>query len=152
MNDQLQTALADILTKTTDVVSAGVGFLQAELPDVVRQLLVWKMAEGAMYLLFAVMGLTAIVFAVRWAAPIIIGYSKGSSLYWRNTGNDVERQGKQLMEEYSGRYGYAVFASIVSCIAAIFVVISLPVNAGVMLQIWLAPKLYLIEYAARLVK
>ena len=46
MNDQLQAALADIIGKTGEAVSDGVGFLKAELPSVIQQLLYWKMASS----------------------------------------------------------------------------------------------------------
>lgn len=40
MNEQLQQALATILNKSIEGIDAGVEFMQAELPEVIEQLLI----------------------------------------------------------------------------------------------------------------
>ena len=44
MNEQLQNALVNLLTKVTSGMDTATAFLSAELPEVVQQLLVWKLA------------------------------------------------------------------------------------------------------------
>lgn len=47
MNEQLQQALATILGKTMEGIDASVAFMQAELPDVIQQLLLWYGVKSA---------------------------------------------------------------------------------------------------------
>ena len=65
MNEQLQDALANLLSKTISGIDAGVAFMQAELPDVIMQLLTWKLSISAIAALFSlavgVMSLKVIV-------------------------------------------------------------------------------------------
>ena len=44
MNEQLQNALVDLITKVTSGMDTATAFLAGELPDVVQQLLRWKLA------------------------------------------------------------------------------------------------------------
>lgn len=129
MNDQLQTALAAILGKATDAVMAGVSFLQAELPDVVRQLLLWKLVEGIS------LGAVAGIFLAVWG---IVGFR-------------VTKRISDASDSWERGWPWFVYGMIsiipVGALSTAFV--SNVLNA---LQIWLAPKIYLIEYAAKLAK
>lgn len=122
MNDDLQKALAEILNKTTQGVEAGVGFLQRELPDVVQQLLVWHAVRSAVFCLFA--------FLIAG----LLGYAAKRLWNWLSEEDD----------------GSQIFAAFPAAFSLLFVFIAL--HQSDWLQILLAPKLYLIEYAASLVK
>lgn len=122
MNDQLQTALADIIGKTTNAISTGVSFLQAELPDVIHQLLMWKAVQSGVF--FAAL---LLLFALGvWSA------------------SKVFRHGQK---EGYGAEAFAMFpgAFAAGCLIAVF-------HNLAWLQIIIAPKVYLIEYAASLAK
>lgn len=129
MNDQLQASLAAILGKATDAVMAGVSFLQAELPDVIRQLLLWKLAEAT------AIGITAGVLLAVWG---VVGFR-------------VTKKINNGVDEWDRGWPWAVYGMIsilpVGILATAFSKYML-----IALQIWLAPKIYLIEYAARLAK
>ncbi|OWT55236.1 hypothetical protein [Candidimonas nitroreducens] len=127
MNDQLQQALAALLNKTISGLDAGQQFLSAQLPDVIHQLLIWKATISG--LAFAV-GL--VVFIVTVVLDILIYKNKE---YW----ND---------REHPPAYMVVVFVSTIGGI------ISIPILFTNLewLQIWLAPKVYLIEYAAHLAR
>jgi hypothetical protein len=132
MNDQLQQSLALILGKATDAVTAGVGFLQAELPDVVRQLLLWKLTSS---LIFGFLGLFVFL------AIAILGTQQAISL--------SEKEAKKAWGEPGMVwFGFAFAGGIPMACAAITAM----ANLGTALQIWLAPKIYLIEFAAKMVK
>lgn len=128
MNEQLQQALAEILNKTMAGVEAGTAFLQAELPDVIQQLLMWKLAQASVMLAFSILGSLQFI-TTAWL----------SAKHSRNGGFlDIDVAGIPCL-------------MISACIAGVSVggVFAWGANA---LQIWLAPKIYLIEYAASLAK
>ena len=151
MNEQLQQALLAILNKAMSGVEAGVSFLSAEIPDVIHQLLMWKMVSsgvGLLLILFSVAILTRM--AVR-GVRIITRHSVASSTYIRNTG-EIEKQARATMDDLSPKLPVAIF-SIAGCLVSWLVLLIGGIPLGfVMLKIWLAPKIYLIEYAASLTK
>lgn len=122
MNDDLQEALAEILNKTTQGVEAGVGFLQRELPEVIQQLLVWHMVKSAVTCLFFLTATCALAY--------------GTARMW-----------KWCLSEDDGSQVLCVFPGL-----AVLVSGYLTLASNSWLQILIAPKLYLIEYAASLVK
>lgn len=122
MNEELQKALATLLAKTTSAAEAGVSFLQAELPEVIRQLLMWKAIESAAHMVVLI-GLTWLcVYAARRAWT-----------YGRDEGSGVEAFA-MIPAMAAGLSGYLAIRQID------------------WLQIIVAPKVYLIEYAASLAK
>lgn len=129
MDQQLQAALAAILNKTMGAVESGVSFLQAELPDVIQQLLLWKLVWAA------------IVFAIATAIFLV----------WLVVGIRTTLKFERRAKSYEEGHGWVTFGVI-----GIF--IGMPSFATAMcglyeiLQIALAPKIYLIEYAASLAK
>lgn len=128
MNEQLQQALAALLNKTVAGVEAGTAFLQAEIPDVIQQLLMWKLAQASAMSAACVLGLLGVAFVLRVVA--------------KHTANDgilsIEGGGipvSILSAAFTGAAGVGLFSW-----------------GSDALQIWLAPKIYLIEYAASLAK
>jgi len=120
MKEQLQTALLTILNGTISAASAAKDFLLAEVPDVLRQLLVWKAAEA---------GVIALVLVAVLALIIVI--------WWKNREWCLEELGPLNLFPWSIAVG---LLSAAIC------------NLLTVVQITLAPKIYLIEYAASLVK
>lgn len=131
MNDELQKSLAIILQKTTAAATAGVDFLSEQLPDVIRQLLLWNAVRSAMFFL--------LFFLVAMALIII------SAKAWRFSSSYIP---KDFGDDTAGwsRFG--------GCLAGVFSVLFFVLAICNMewMQIWLAPKLYLIEYTARILK
>lgn len=124
MNEQLQTALAEMLGKANAGIDAGATFLQAQLPDVIQQLLVWKAVVSGLLCLLSVVALIGITVA-------IIKVLRNQE-YW--DGCDMPP------------------AVLVAGFMSILYFIPAAVWNIDWLQIWLAPKIYLIEYAASLAK
>jgi hypothetical protein len=85
MNEQLQQALSAILNKTMSGVDAGISFLSSEIPDVIHQLLVWKMAQASVFLSIHVIAATFGVFFILKSLKILSQYQKGSRLYYNNS-------------------------------------------------------------------
>ena len=121
----LQDSLVAIIQQVTAGVSAGVSFLQAEIPDVIRQLLLWKMVQAIVICGFCLL--------------YLIAYYLGSI--------------KAI--EYDKNHRYEDLSTpvvIIGGFIAIGVLGSLIYGVQIALQIWIAPKVWLIEYAASLVK
>lgn len=126
MNEQLQQALAAMLNKTVSGVEAGAAFLTAEIPDVIHQLLVWK----------------AVVSAISMLGFFILCYSiyKVNAIQYRWV------KSKKDFDIIDDPY-------VLLNIAQLLWFIPLGHLWSIdWLQIWLAPKIYLIEYAASLAK
>lgn len=168
----LQTSLASIIAQVQQGVDAGVGFLKQEIPDVIKQLLVWKAARAG---LLAVGGLLVFSFGV-WAVLNAFkrvndyktkeGYYKSlDSIHDRRrwpTGEEERLQQKLEIESVAlakaqvDAVEWSTFASVVAGVvfglAGLFAFFNIWGNALEVLQIYLAPKVWLIEYAAELVK
>ncbi|TFL14185.1 hypothetical protein CSC67_08515 [Pusillimonas caeni] len=124
MNEQLQTALADLIGKANSGIDAGTTFLQAQLPDVIQQLLIWKAAMSSLLFLLSVAGFIGVTVAIVRV--------------WRNAdfwnGDDMPP---------------SALVAFFLCVLYAFPALVWSLD---WLQIWLAPKIYLIEYAASLAK
>lgn len=152
MNEQLQQALTAILNKTMSGVDAGVNFLSAEIPDVIHQLLLWKMAQASIGLFLIVVFFSVSVVCSLKGLKVVAKYNEGSDLYVSNHGNDDEKRGKAMRAEADRKMPFAIISFIacgISLFALLFVGTSFLMT---IVQIWIAPKIYLIEYAASLAK
>ena len=135
MNDQLQQSLSQILEQAVSGVQAGVSLLSAELPDVIHQLLMWKMIES---LIWCIGGIVFTVVAIRWLV--------------KNSG-----RGKEVGYKYKPTLTHDEFGDLapwlpvtIFPLAALVIIACITINIT-WLQILIAPKVYLIEYAASLV-
>lgn len=143
MNDQAKKILIDLLQKASDGINSAVSFSKAQIPDVVHQLLVWNFVESMIYFLSS--GLTSlwlILFAVK-------------ALRKRA---DPSNEGRYIPTIAWDEYGQGNFDDGQALIVALFYLMLLGffiatcVTSLDWLQIWLAPKLYIIQYAAQLIK
>jgi hypothetical protein len=151
MNEQLQQALAALLNKTVAGVEAGTAFLQAEIPEVIQQLLMWKAVSSM--LIFALTAMAFIFCIVKlkpWVATFV-EYHRGSTLYYNNSGA-LEAEGRAIMREKAGSLPFCVGWAIAVFISGLIFLLDGLAAGGAALQIWIAPKIYLIEYAASLAK
>ena len=125
MNKDLQESLATVIQKATAGVEAGVDFLSAQLPDVIHQLLMWKAVES-----FLLMLLSFALFGVVIAL-------------WRYAYKFEQRNAENISKSGNGYF----FAGMLSLFVGAAAIVSFSIT---WLQIWIAPKIYLIEYAAKL--
>lgn len=130
MNDQLQQALAALLSTTVSGIEAGTAFLQAELPDVIQQLLMWKFAVSALSML----GCLGLAFAIFYLNKKQINYWQ--KFFAEHTYRDWHDQPELILNVFQIFWFFPLIG-----------LWSLD-----WLQIWLAPKIYLIEYASTLIK
>ena len=137
----MQNALIEIIQKASSGIDTSVSFLSSEIPEVVSQLLLWNITASSVG-----MALSAIVIAI--SVSMIVWMMK---LYGR--GRDT---GKPNWVHNGGGYNAMRERVIpVSCVLFICLVAGPIVFVGNLmevLKIWLAPKIWLIEYAASLAK
>jgi hypothetical protein len=129
MNEQLQQTINDILTQSMQALNDGAEWLAGEIPDVIRQLLMFNAVEALLVAVLCTLFIVTYIFALvktithenfdfedpAWGAPTLIGGLMGGGI--------------------STIFMFEIFDSLIELI-----------------KIWIAPKLYLLEYAASLVK
>ncbi|HDX9111809.1 TPA: hypothetical protein RQO74_000247 [Klebsiella michiganensis] len=125
MNEQANKILVDLLQKASSGIDAAVSFSQAQLPDIIRQLMVWKAAAYALNVIFALLLLIGCIVAFRKGMKWFESYDK----------------------EVLGLF--ALMFSSCGVAAACYGIMDNVTNG---IQLWLAPKIWLVEYAASLVK
>lgn len=122
----LDQALIQVIHKTTGAVENGVAFLSAQLPDVIQQLLLWHALRSSLWF---------ILFA-------------GLLIYMFPMGRRFLRESREATGEMNENLQTATLcAHLASAALAVLVLWNLT-----WLKILIAPKLYLIEYTAALVK
>lgn len=125
MNDVTQNLLNEVLKKAIDTATTSGQWLAGQIPDVVNQLLLWKFWQNA---------ILAIVFAVLIVSYATISYRiRNIKDYWDDTPEWV-----WIFWVVGGVISSAMWVGVVEC-------------AFEALQIAIAPKVWLLEYAAHLV-
>ncbi|MCW2258552.1 hypothetical protein M2263_004643 [Providencia alcalifaciens] len=66
MNEQVSKALTDLLEKASSGIDSTVAFSQAQLPDVIHQLLAWKMTMGIIWSVVGVVLIALAIFICRY--------------------------------------------------------------------------------------
>nr|DAX06431.1 MAG TPA: hypothetical protein [Caudoviricetes sp.] len=130
MNDQLQKVLADIITRVTSGADAAIQFGKEQIPEVLKQLLIWNFTFS---------------FLIWFSATaIIVGY-----IIWMFTKFRwwFKNQRSTTTEMDAAITVITVVWGIISFIMIFVFWCNLD-----WLKIWVAPKLYLLEYAASLIK
>ncbi|CAM8500719.1 hypothetical protein [Enterobacter asburiae] len=128
MNEQANKILVELLQKASNGIDSAVSFSQAQIPDVVHQLLLWNSASSALFQVFCL---------------VFLGFYAWSSVRALNKLNNGP------LDDIGD--GLCVVWMVFGGIASLILFIGFWMNFD-WLKIWLAPKLYLIEYAASLVK
>lgn len=140
MNEQLQGAVAQILERAISGIDSSVEFMQSELPDVIEQLLLWYAVKGVIYAFVGVLFLIPMILFINAYLKQDIKGAKESSFwvdYWPSSGN--------ALGMWASCVGFVCFFMALFGSITAFISISTP------LQIWIAPKIWLMEYAAKLV-
>lgn len=122
MNEQVEQKANELLLNLIDKAQQGMEFAEAQIPDVIEQLLIWKMATSAAW-----MALSIFTFLASVALGIFL-------IRIARKDNDSE------------------WASLGALVLLVGFGISIALADTDWLQIWLAPKVYLLEYAASLAK
>lgn len=128
MDEVLQTALAGLINKVTQGAEVAGEFLVEETPEVLEQLLMWYGAYNFIYFLLGIVGIVLVPYLS------INGMRKGTKLDKEDKSSPVG--------------GFIFIGSVIGGVLGIAQTLSL-LNLT-WLKIWIAPKIWLIEYAATL--
>lgn len=124
----MEKALTEIINRTLDSVENGIDLLSNEIPEVISQLLLW---HGVYSLLMFLLALVLIYGAYRSWKYLFTGF------FGEESGSDPWDYPHLIIPLFG---------------VSVFVVIAVIKMMNVeWLQIWLAPKVWLIEYASKLV-
>lgn len=138
MNEELQQAVAALINKAVGGVEATTEFLSGELPDYIYQLLMWY---GISSLVQAVFGVVLLFYTVHYTKKL------GKCIY-----KGLQEKKEWAWDGKHTTFGYVVswFGLAITAFIAFLVAIS---NINIeWLQIWIAPKVWLVDYAAEMVK
>lgn len=147
MNEQLQKVLADIITKVTSGADAVVEFSKQQLPEVIQQLLVWHFISNLLQMLIPlVLLITAVTICVKFWAKLP-----------RQESRDNDGNFPWIPDQYRNRDGrlhpkYMIIGYVLPIFSFVLGLITLFSMNLTWLKIAIAPKLYLLEYAASLIK
>lgn len=135
MDEKANKILVELLQKASDGIDSAVSFSQAQIPEVVHQLLVWNAVSSALLQLLGIAMVAGAFLALSHA------------LRCRKRGDEWTRF-MPGSSRASIAYDLCFPAFIVSSALGVIIAIC----SFDWLKIWLAPKLYLLEYAASLIK
>jgi len=128
MNEQANKILADLLQKASNGIDAAVSFSQAQIPDVIHQLLMWNFAESIIFSLTGIL----LFLLVQYLTFRIFKYLR-----------------KEWEDDYFSDHPEVIVVFMLWLLVTLITLTLLDLS---WLKIWIAPKLYLIEYASHLVK
>ena len=144
MKEELQTALADLISKTLQGVDASKDFLTAEIPDVINQLMMWHGAYS--FIVCFMMFLILVVLAY-------INIKVFRVLKYASSRPEEAKKLPSFITNYDRtRVDWVGLFPI--CLINLFAFVPFIVILENLdwLQVWIAPKVWLIEYMGRLVK
>lgn len=127
----MQESLTQLITKSVQGVDSGVKFLSEQLPDVAQQLLMYKMVQSC------VIAFVCFVLLVVLNVWFLNKHIKDKSFF---------RDGQEGLAD-RGVFSWFSVVCFDIVVVSVFVV-----YVSQALQIYLAPKIFLIEYAAQLFK
>ena len=130
MKEELQKALGELLSKANSGIDTAGEFLASELPDVIQQLLMW---HGIYNLTLFLISFAAAIIATTLTVKVFLNMKVEG--HW--SANDTNT-------ELSGTGGSSLILSVILVVLFLFTI-----NLQ-WLQIWVAPKVWLLEYAAKL--
>jgi len=123
--------LAEILKKGLETAEKTGNFIVEQAPDLIRQLLIWKTVE---YSVYVILGISLIIYFYRWTKK-------------------VSKEMKENEDDFED-YFMDSFANILIAIGQLSLLIIgmilIAENLQDLIQIVFAPKVYLIEYSAKL--
>lgn len=135
MNEQLQLAVNTLIQTSLNAIDKGTTFLSNQIPEVIQQLLLWKAV--ASFIEFS-SGIFIIGGIFAW---LIYQYK-----YWATTVTTEWGTKKVRFNDDAGAL------SILNILLIIPLIYGSSCINLIWLQIWIAPKLYLIEYAKDFLK
>ena len=158
--EELNTALAQLIEQASAGIDASVGFLEAELPDVVYQLILWYGIKNAILCIASILLLLVPFLVVRRLRAGFKKYSPDKKKSDYEDGEAISEWTYADITTYSNSPNSVYIrekdvATVYQVVGGALSLASLFLSAAFFnltwLQIWIAPKVWLLEYAAQLV-
>lgn len=130
MNEKTLDTINSTLLSLINTTKEAAGFVAGEIPDVLHQLLVWKLVDSLVGFFTGILMLFLSVYLIR------SGYKS-----WKLAQEEPFNRG------YTAQQCAFWFGGVLLCLVSLLI---MSLNFD-WLQIWLAPKVYLLEYAGKLV-
>lgn len=143
MNEQLETQLVEILQSVSTSVGDAKEFIITELPDDVQQVLSWYTVLSVVENIIAITLLVLVVYMIR---NMLV---KPESM---STANVIQRLSFMKDNYAEKRIDHSPGVLIAAAAAVLMFAVAMSKLNIVFLKILIAPKLWLIEYAATLGK
>lgn len=145
-------ALLGMLNSAIAAVEKGASFLAGEIPDVIHQLLLYKLVVALLpwagLVIFGSIGGYLLVKAMRMASR----KQAAHALWLRSHKRHVEERMKNLHDRCDTWETIFGIAGAVFLGVAVICAVSAIMMIGDAIQIAIAPKVYLLEYAAQFIK
>lgn len=158
-NEQMaKQVLNEMLERAVNAVDTATQFSREHIPDVVDQLLMWHGIESFMFFVFGVAIFGVVVFVTKTMlsmSRLTVSKEEARAAYDRGeqwTRYKTGATSDEYDEIMRGDNLVPVIAIVIIASIPAFTGIAIAVNNLEWLQIIVAPKLYLLEYAAELVK
>jgi len=113
----------EVFNASKDVIAGGIDLVKTQAPELITEFLKWKFTEAMIWFIFSLTLLTAGIIA---AVKFFTYYNKHSREY--------------------GSKGYILGGVLFGILPAIAGLIMSVCNIFPVIQIWIAPKIYLLEY------
>lgn len=149
MNEQANKILVELLQKAANGIDAAVTFSQAQIPDVVHQLLLWEMTYSLIMTILPISTIPAVIWFVKWQCKKVEIGKFGNEGYSWDRGNP--KYSPTMIWDSKGELSFLI-APLVFFLFMWGSWLILALAKMTWLKIWLAPKIYLLEYAASLIK
>lgn len=144
MSDKLETLLIDAIEKTQAGIGEAVDFAVTQAPEVIEQLLMWKVVSSLIVWSICILIMIAILYFWYYVffkaeRPKEKSHKTAFWYWWYHEDAPTVDVGVAVG---GGAFSFLMFV-VSFCLWA---------HNFTWLKIWIAPKLYLLEYAAALVK
>lgn len=144
MTEEANSILKEIMERALTGVDAAVEFSQQQLPDIIHQLLMWHFVKAGVEVVIGILMVVGLVMAYKkWGKKVKVNPDDED---WRCNCEP------NLIYDGHGDIGQQVIFVMPTIIVIAIISLTNLWSIFTMLQIWLAPKLYLLEYGAGLVK
>lgn len=149
MNEQANKILVELLQKAANGIDAAVSFSQAQIPEVVNQLLIWNMVHSLVITAVSILTVPLVLLLVKkQLQKVQVGVYDNEGYPWDK---GKPKYSPTLIWDSKGELNFIIAPlAVVLVIWAVWVIDA--VTDMTWVKIWLAPKLYLLEYAASLIK
>lgn len=127
MKDELLKIILPIIEKTKEGILRGIEVVQEQVPDLIHQLLAWKFAFHMTWVLLSLIMMVIFILITIWTCKSRPEHTDNWTIW----------DTKLVISIFTG-----ILATIALC--------SLPHNIFNMIQIKVAPKIYLLEYISRM--